>query len=165
MGVPPEKRKWFVRFDDAKTNITAPADVATWFKFKSVAINNGAGIYPEGDKVGLLDHVEIDKIAIEFADQIEDRSAEILTLIVEMMDSKNEDISQLPDIIDYIKSFSKLRYSDRAMRDMVKNAVLAASKKTPFITEGIAHSFSIINGTGPKKNAISVRKSSENVEI
>lgn len=165
MGVPPEKRKWFARFDDAKTNITAPADVATWFKFKSVSIMNGVGMYPEGDKVGVLEHINPDKIAAEFADEMEDRTAEILALIVEMMDSKDENVSQVTDIIDYIRSFSKLRFSDRAMRDMVKEAVLKAPKAAPFIVEGVAHSFSIINGTGPKKNAISVRKNSENLEI
>ncbi len=165
MGVPPEKRKWFARFDDAKTNITAPADFATWFKFTSVSIMNGVGLYPEGDKVGVMEHINTDKIQAEFADEMEGRTAEILTLIVEMMDSKDENVSQVTDIIDYIKSFSKLRFSDRALRDMVKDAVEKVPKATPFIAEGVAHSFSIINGTGPKKNAISVRKTSENLEI
>lgn len=163
IGVPPEKRKWFIRFDDAKTNITAPADVATWLKFKSVSIKNGVGLYPDGDSVGVLTHLETDKISAEFADEIEDRSVEILTLIVEMMDSSEVELTTLPDVIDYIKSFSKLQFSDRSLRDMVKNAVEKAPKKTPFVAEGIAHSFSIIKKAGAKNNAVSIRKYSENI--
>jgi RecA-family ATPase len=52
MGVPNDRRHWYVRFDDAKSNITAPAEKTVWMKFKSINILNGSGLYPEGDSVG-----------------------------------------------------------------------------------------------------------------
>lgn len=158
MGVPAEKRRWFVRFDDAKTNITAPAETANWFKFCSVAINNGRGIYPEGDKVGVLDHINIEDISSEFSEEMGDKQVEILTIMVEMMDSANVTMTTVPEIIEYIKSFSSIRLSDRSLRDMVKDAAAKHPRNRPFMIDGTGHYFSVNKGSGGKNNAISITK-------
>jgi RecA-family ATPase len=54
MGIPEEKRKWFVRMDDAKQNMSPPADSATWYERVSVRLANG-------DSVGTLAPADTDK--------------------------------------------------------------------------------------------------------
>ncbi len=51
LGVPVEKRRFFVRMDDAKANLTPPSSEAVWFQLHSVALNNTTEKYPNGDHV------------------------------------------------------------------------------------------------------------------
>lgn len=53
MGVEPERRHYYVRFDDAKANNSLITGQAKWFEKASVALNNGRGMIP-GDEVGVL---------------------------------------------------------------------------------------------------------------
>ncbi len=41
MGVPPEKRRWFFKVENAKANLSAPAESADWFTADGVEIPNG----------------------------------------------------------------------------------------------------------------------------
>ncbi len=53
LGIPAEDRRWYVRMDDAKGNMSPPAEGAEWFKWESVPLGNGSlGI--AGDEVGVL---------------------------------------------------------------------------------------------------------------
>jgi hypothetical protein len=158
IGVPPEKRKWFVRFDDAKTNITAPVEATRWLKFKSIAIMNGSGLYPEGDKVGVLEHTNLANMGAEFADELGDEHAEVLGLTVEMMDGASLTMTTVPEVIDYIKRFSNMQKSDRRLREAIKNAIEKLPRGVPFVVNGEGHLFSIIAGKGAKNNAISITK-------
>jgi len=51
-GIGKEKRKWYFRLDDAKSNLTPPAEHATWFK-KIDTVNTA------GDHVGTLECVDL----------------------------------------------------------------------------------------------------------
>lgn len=53
MNVTPEDRTKYVRFDDAKANLSLVTGQAKWFEKKSVTLNNGSGLIP-GDDVGVL---------------------------------------------------------------------------------------------------------------
>jgi len=53
MNVAPEDRTKYVRFDDAKANLSLVTGQAKWFEKKSVTLNNGTGFVP-GDEVGVL---------------------------------------------------------------------------------------------------------------
>lgn len=53
MNVSPEDRTKYVRFDDAKANLSLVTGQAKWFEKKSVTLNNGNGFVP-GDEVGVL---------------------------------------------------------------------------------------------------------------
>ena len=50
-GVSEFDRKFLVRLDSAKVNITPPARDAKWFKLVGVPLNNGTPDYPKGDEV------------------------------------------------------------------------------------------------------------------
>jgi hypothetical protein len=57
LNIPEDGRRWFVRLDDAKTNMSAPSENVTWFKKRSVPIGNGKRV-GDGDEVGVLDFVK-----------------------------------------------------------------------------------------------------------
>lgn len=54
IGVPSDKRKWYVRVDDGKDNMSAPAERANWLQRESIDLGNGSLEYPLGDSVGVL---------------------------------------------------------------------------------------------------------------
>lgn len=52
-GIAQDQRWRFIRVDNGKSNM-APATTATWFELASVPLNNGAGLWPRGDEVGVV---------------------------------------------------------------------------------------------------------------
>jgi hypothetical protein len=50
-----EEKGWYLRVDDAKANLTPPADKAEWFKRHSIKLDNG-------DYVGVLEYTNIQKL-------------------------------------------------------------------------------------------------------
>lgn len=53
LGIQDDERRWYVRVDDAKGNMTAPAENAEWFRRVGVALPNGP-FGGDGDEVGVL---------------------------------------------------------------------------------------------------------------
>jgi hypothetical protein len=53
LNITPEDRTKYVRFDDAKANLSLITGQAKWFEKKGVTLNNGTGLVP-GDEVGVL---------------------------------------------------------------------------------------------------------------
>lgn len=45
------KRRRYIRVDNAKANLSKPADIAEWFLLDSVELQNGNADYPDGDSV------------------------------------------------------------------------------------------------------------------
>jgi hypothetical protein len=54
LGITPDRRRFYVRIDDAKGNMSAPVSNAVWCERQSVHLNNGP-FGSEGDSVGYLD--------------------------------------------------------------------------------------------------------------
>jgi hypothetical protein len=54
IGIPIEDRYSYIRVDDAKVNLSARIDKATWFKLDQVELHNATQDYPHGDKVAAL---------------------------------------------------------------------------------------------------------------
>ena len=54
MGIKEDRRRWYVRFDNAKSNLSPPAEDATWFERVSVEIPNGTLNIGDNDHVGVL---------------------------------------------------------------------------------------------------------------
>jgi hypothetical protein len=50
-NVSEEYRRYYIRMDKGKVNITAPSRVAKWFRLVGVCLGNGNDTYPEGDEV------------------------------------------------------------------------------------------------------------------
>jgi hypothetical protein len=46
-----EERKYYVRVDSAKVNITKPGGMAKWFRLIGVKLGNATELYPNGDDV------------------------------------------------------------------------------------------------------------------
>ena len=53
MNIAPEDRTKYVRFDDAKANLSLITGQAKWFEKQGVTLSNGTGLIP-GDEVGVL---------------------------------------------------------------------------------------------------------------
>jgi hypothetical protein len=53
MDIDPEERSQFVRYDDAKANLSLVTKIARWFKKETVKLPNGT-LSEEGDEVGVL---------------------------------------------------------------------------------------------------------------
>jgi hypothetical protein len=51
--IAPEDRPRYVRFDDAKANLSLVTGRAKWFEKRTIKLNNGTGLVP-GDEVGVL---------------------------------------------------------------------------------------------------------------
>lgn len=68
-----EDASWYMRLDDAKSNMTPPQDKATWFKKVSVQL-------PSGDWVGVLDIVDLTEQIenVPFNQQVKDEVIDIL---------------------------------------------------------------------------------------
>jgi hypothetical protein len=50
-GIKEEERKYYIRVDSAKVNITKPAGLAKWFHLVGVKLGNATELYPHGDEV------------------------------------------------------------------------------------------------------------------
>ena len=152
IGVQPEKRHWYVRFDDAKTNITAPAEKTTWFKFKSVSIGNGNIIYPEGDSVGVLKHTTIDCIKVDNGNVISAEEDRILQCIIEYSEKSGEKTFPFNDAKKYIEEYSNINFG----RDKLIKFMKTAMDKN-IITEYMGGKFKIkymTNSSNNNKNYI-----------
>jgi hypothetical protein len=55
LGVSDYERRFLVRVDDAKHNMSPPAEYAQWFRLVSVNLGNGTNMYPDGDDVQALE--------------------------------------------------------------------------------------------------------------
>lgn len=102
IGVPKDKRHWYVRFDDAKSNITAPAEKTKWLKFKSVNLMNGTKLYPEGDSVGVLEHITIEQIKQETGDVLSAEQEKVLSYIAMYSEGAGGKSFPLSEARDYI---------------------------------------------------------------
>jgi len=69
VGIPADKKNWYIRLDDAKGNMSPPAYSALWLQRESITLDNGDEFEP-GDNVGVVspwtppdafDHISIDK--------------------------------------------------------------------------------------------------------
>lgn len=123
IGVQPEKRHWYVRLDDAKSNITPPADNTTWFKFKSVSIGNGTAIYPDGDSVGVLKHTTIDCIKEDNGNIISAEEDRILQCIIEYSEKEGGKNFPFNDAKKYIQEFSSYNYGINKLTGLMKSAM------------------------------------------
>ena len=138
IGVQPEKRHWYVRLDDAKSNITAPAEKTTWFKFKSVSIGNGNAIYPDGDSVGVLKHTTIDSIKSDNGNVINAEEDRILQCIIEYSEKEGGKNFPFNDAKKYIEEYSNIKFGRDKLIKLMKSAM---DKNT--ITEYMGGKFKI----------------------
>lgn len=155
IGVPADKRKWFVRLDDAKTNITAPNSAATWFKFESVAIQNGSLIYPDGDTVGVLKPIKYEDIPSQFELETGGNNDYILQIISEYMGAR--DLKEVPrkDVVEYFKESSRLKFSERKLENMIDRAIKSWPKDLPYVYEGEGNLYSVIK-TNDRKVGVKI---------
>lgn len=128
LGVPMERKRWFVRFDDAKSNITAPQNSTDWFKLKSVHIGNGRGLFPEGDSVGVLIHTTIEDITAEFTGQLEEEYKAVFALVADYLDTCRIDSASITKIVNSLVSKPGCKYKKRKMQEMVKDAIYHLQK-------------------------------------
>jgi hypothetical protein len=54
LGVAPNRRRSYVRKDNAKLNLSAAPTESDWYEFQSVGLGNGDADYPDGDSIGVL---------------------------------------------------------------------------------------------------------------
>lgn len=103
----PEDRAWYVRMDDAKANMLAPAERAVWFKRQSVTIDNRTSpIIDDGDSVGVLERWEPPSPSEATRISVETASA-ILNKISAAWGEQNP----------YSKSYNSPRYAVKLIRE------------------------------------------------
>jgi hypothetical protein len=54
LGVDLSRRRYYVRLDNAKANLSPPPTCCEWYEFRNVKLNNGTEEYPLGDDIGVL---------------------------------------------------------------------------------------------------------------
>lgn len=154
VGLPQEKRKWFVRLDDAKSNITAPADKTDWFMFKQVAINNGRGLYPEGDIVGVLDHVTIEQIEDMAREQTDKDAKHIIEMIAQYMDFTDKESMSISDLARGLVDSKKTALKFGTLRKKIPDCVKSFGNNNFVIFNGFRCYMSITENRDEKNAAI-----------
>jgi hypothetical protein len=145
-NVPDDQRYWYVRFDDAKTNITAPSQVAQWFKFESIALNNGKGIYTEGDKVGVLSHKTQDEIMSCGTDSMKSERVVLMTKIASIMINMGADEIKLSALLEVLQDSGYVKYKERALRNFIEETLCYKSENQPVICQGFRCVMKFIEG-------------------
>lgn len=159
LGVPTEDRRWFVRLDDAKSNITAPANKITWLKLKSIHINNGSGLFIEGDSVGVLNHISADEIMTEFEDQNQAEYEKIMNHLVQWMQFHNMSEAKMVNAVSELMRYpDKFSYKKRKIYDMIPAAIVAFRNKGGILLEDEVNYLSISEDKGAKNSLIIERK-------
>ena len=62
-GIPEEEKRWWLRLDDAKSNLAPPADAVRWFHRESITLSNG-------DRVGTMRIVEAGELVARAGDEL-----------------------------------------------------------------------------------------------
>jgi hypothetical protein len=158
LNVGEEHRYWYVRFDDAKTNITAPTQSTQWFKFKSVALGNHTGLYTKGDSVGVLCHRTKEEIMEQEGDSLKDERFQLVQKIAFIMVHSGQFEMTIQELMKALKANNYTRYKERKLRDFIKDTLLYKLNNTPVICEGNTCFVKYIEGNGaPEPIKITLR--------
>ncbi len=128
-NIPEHERRRYIRYDDAKMNLT-PYDDTLWFKLVSVDIGNGDETYPGGDSVQTVEPWEP-------PDTFEGMTTHIANRILDDIDAglpDGERYTDAPKAQDRHGSVAVLRHlpsktepqARKVLRTWVKNGVLDA---------------------------------------
>lgn len=161
MQVPDDQKKWFVRFDDGKTNITAPADKATWFKLKSVYLKNSPNTLNDGDSVGVLEYKTPDDIRKMYSESFKTERNLLMTKLAYRMIERNIDeltINQSSELLIENKDTDK---GDRSLRKELKLIGENIDDIGNIISEGYRCYFSYVQSETKSKGNIFVLKRHE----
>lgn len=144
--VSPALRRWYVRLDDAKSNITAPAESAEWFKFKSLSICNGSALHGEGDSVGVLVHKTIEDINNEEAQYTGEERVLLLTRLARVFIKNSVDTATINKCAEMLLEDGYAKYKERNLRKIIPEYIKKMTKHTPVISEGYHCFFDMIEG-------------------
>lgn len=137
LGVPKEEKRWYIRMDDAKSNITAPADVITWLRLKSVRLGNATKLFSEGDSVGVLNHIEADEIISKFAGLNGQEDDKLIEEVARYMQQKRLDEVNVLDVAKHICGLAVFPYKERTMKDKIITAIENSPTHVPIMAEGV----------------------------
>lgn len=95
-GVDENKRNWYVRLDNAKSNMSAPSGKTDWFKRVSVSLMNG-------DEVGTIEKTEIVEMKKELDRREKQSDADVVAHILSTILTENGGIVPVTDVIKYMQ--------------------------------------------------------------
>lgn len=108
-GIAQDKKRWYMRLDNAKANLQPPAESAIWYERRSVVL-------PTGDNVGTVEHISgFKEVVKDFVDKIK---ASETTVLGNMLDelfragdvmTMNDMIEKLMDLPGFQKTFKEYR--------------------------------------------------------
>ena len=107
LGISEAQRKWYVRVDDAKSNLAPPAAAAKWFKRVSIEL-------PNGDKVGVLEVADV-----SFVEELEASDIALLNAVHDVVSTMDEDTTVYriaKEIVDRPAIFPEVQGTDRTIR-------------------------------------------------
>lgn len=158
LNVGDEHRYWYVRFDDAKTNITAPTQSTQWFKFHSISLGNQTGLYTKGDSVGVLCYKTKEEIMEQEGDHLKEERFILCQKMASILFNSGAFEMTIPDILKALKAHGYTRYKERKLREFIKQTLLYNAPKTPVICEGHSCFMKYIEGSGaPEPSKITLR--------
>lgn len=161
LGVPAERRRWYVRIDDAKSNITPPADRTDWLEFKSVAIGNGSIMYPDGDYVGVLEPITPDEITENNAEEMASENEDMVQLVVQYMDANGLDKIRIRDLADSLITAKKTGLKPDSLRKKITDSVKKWPRNNGLPFNGMLHFVRVVTDATEKNAAFVTVKRSE----
>ena len=81
LAVPEDERRFYLRLDDAKSNLSAPGGSPIWLKRESVTIANG-------DEIGVLAPVDLTDRETKARENTEERHRSIIARLISFIDSE-----------------------------------------------------------------------------
>ena len=111
-GIPDDRRKWYVRFDDAKLNLAPPAESAIWYERHSVKL-------PNGESIGVLEHVDLARVT----DGDEDVPSKLLQYLVEYVREHEGIVPLATAVSDLAATPFFLGRSERTIRRVIRETV------------------------------------------
>ncbi len=140
------QKRYFVKLEDAKSNISAPAEFADWYKFKSIHINNGTMIHEAGDSVGVLVHKTVEEIQDQEGAHLEQEYMMLLTRVARVMIKNSYAENSVSKIVADLKDDGYSKYAERKLKDFLPESIEKIGSNREIISEGYRCRFSIIQG-------------------
>ena len=84
---------------------------------------NGAGLYPDGDSVGVLDHISVDDIKKETGDILSANEEKVLSYIAMFSEGAGGNNFPFNDARDYIADLDYSLGNPRTISNLIDNAV------------------------------------------
>ena len=133
LGIEEDQAYKYIRFDDAKANLTLVSGNAKWFERVGVPLNNGPALNPSaGDVIGVLKPADFTQSIQAEKARIQERNVQIATQVAQwILENKNLNLSEATR--RYLEK-PDWKLKEKQTRNAILSAIPEASNNPPDVT-------------------------------